>query len=90
MDTVGEINIHPITEEEFESFHACLDSMARERKFLGSVQAPPLEKTRDWLQAEMEEGAIRLVALDDSRVVGEHSLDGVYDDIIVMALLFDQ
>lgn len=70
MDTVREINIQPITVEDFESFHACLDSVARERKFLGYVQAPSLKKTRDWLQAEMEEGAIRLVALDDTRVVG--------------------
>jgi len=70
MDTVKEIDIQPITEKDFESFHSCLDAVSRERKFLGFVQAPSLDNTRGWLKAGMERGEIRLVALHASQVVG--------------------
>ena len=53
-----------------ESLHACLDSVARERKYLGFTQAAPIEETRKSLVEDMERGVIRLIALDDSKVVG--------------------
>ena len=67
---MNQIKIKHIDEMDFESFHSCLDAVARERKFLGHVEASPLEKTRMWLTEGMERGDMRLVALDDSKVVG--------------------
>ncbi|HUG33408.1 MAG TPA: GNAT family N-acetyltransferase [Anaerolineales bacterium] len=67
---MSQIQIRSITAKDFEGFHACLDSVARERKFLGLVEASPLEKTRKWLMEGMERGEIRLIALDGSNVVG--------------------
>jgi hypothetical protein len=67
---MNQIKIRSITAEDFASFHACLDAVSRERKFLGFVQAPPLKKTQEWLISGMEEGEIRLIAIDGSSVVG--------------------
>ncbi len=63
-------HIRPITSADFEGFHACLDAVARERKYLGHVRAPSLQATRKWLTASMQAGTIRLVALIDAQVVG--------------------
>jgi RimJ/RimL family protein N-acetyltransferase len=67
---MSQIEILPIAPEHFDSFHACLDAVARERIYLGFVQAPPLEATRDWLTNSMQQGAIRLIAVDGAAVVG--------------------
>ena len=67
---MNHIQIRHISEGDFESFHACLDAVARERKYLGLTKALPLENTRKWLTKAMERGEIRLIALDGFRVVG--------------------
>lgn len=43
------IQILPIAEEHIESFHSCLDSVARERLYLTGVAAPPLAATREFV-----------------------------------------
>ena len=65
-----QVVIRQISEEDIESLHACLDSVARERKYLGFTQAAPIEETRKSLMEDMQRGVIRLIALDDSNVVG--------------------
>ena len=67
---MSQIQIRHINQEDFEGFHACFDAVARERKFLGFTEAPLLEKTREWLMSGMEAGEIRLVALDNSKIIG--------------------
>jgi ribosomal protein S18 acetylase RimI-like enzyme len=68
------IQVVPITEEHIESFYRCLDAVARERKYLARVQAPPLESVRQFALKSIESAAIRLVALsqeeNQARVVG--------------------
>jgi ribosomal protein S18 acetylase RimI-like enzyme len=66
------IQITPIAEEHIESFYQCLDAVARERKYLARVQAPPLEAVRQFTLKSMDSAAIRLVALCENqvRVVG--------------------
>lgn len=64
------IKIWPITPEYFDSFHSCLDAVARERTYLGFVQAPPLNATRDWLTNGLHRGEIRLIAVAGAEVVG--------------------
>ena len=65
-----EVQIRPLTRDDFRGFHACLDAVCRERKWLGRVEASPLEDTREWLADGLEKGEIRLVAVDGGRVVG--------------------
>ena len=64
------VTIRQISQDDIESLHACLDNVARERKYLGFTQAVPMEELRKSLAKDMELGVIRLVALDDSKVVG--------------------
>ena len=67
---MSNIQIRHITENDIEGFYACLDAVARERKYLGLTKALPLENIRKWLMKAMERGEIRLIALDGSRIVG--------------------
>ena len=67
---MNRISIRQILLEDIDGFHACLDSIARERKYLGFTIAPSLEETRTSLIKDMERDVIRLIALDGSKVVG--------------------
>jgi ribosomal protein S18 acetylase RimI-like enzyme len=64
------IQIIPISEEHIESFHRCLDSVARERRYLGLVKAPPLESTRVFVLSNIRGGISQHVAVERDRVVG--------------------
>ena len=47
-----------------------MDRVARERKYIGFTRAAPIEETRKSLVEDMERGVIRLIAVDDSKIVG--------------------
>lgn len=64
------VTIVPIREEHIEGFHACLDAVCRERQFLGSYEAPPIESTRVFVRSMIESNRPQFVALDGERVVG--------------------
>lgn len=65
-----QIEIREIEEADIPGFRECLDSVARERRFLAQLEAPPMEKTREFVRASMERGDIRVVAVDGDNVVG--------------------
>ena len=67
---MNEVVIRQISQGDIEGLHACLDSVARERKYLGFTRAAPIEETRKSLVEDMERGVIRLIAIDDSKIVG--------------------
>ncbi|HSM70569.1 MAG TPA: GNAT family protein [Anaerolineales bacterium] len=62
--------IIPISQDYFDAFHTCLDEVSRERKYLGFVEAPPLESTRKWLKSGVDQGEIRLIAMNGVQVIG--------------------
>jgi RimJ/RimL family protein N-acetyltransferase len=65
------IRILPAAEEHIEGIHACVGVVARERRYIGFVEPPPLESTRDFVRALMAGGGVELVAVDEGgRVVG--------------------
>jgi RimJ/RimL family protein N-acetyltransferase len=64
------IRIAPMALAYAESFHQCLDEVAREKRYLAQVQAPPLERVRDFVRQSLESDAAQFVALDGERVVG--------------------
>lgn len=70
MVSMSSIQFRSIHMDDIKAFHACLDAVARERKYLGFVQAPPLEATHEWLQGSIARGDIRLVAVAGARIVG--------------------
>jgi RimJ/RimL family protein N-acetyltransferase len=64
------IRIVPISEEHVEGFHKCLDSVARERRFLAFTQAPPLDSTRQFVLSCIESDVPQFVALLGEEVIG--------------------
>jgi ribosomal protein S18 acetylase RimI-like enzyme len=60
----------PIAEEHIEGFHAALDSVCRERRYLLFLEAPPLEETRKFVRGNLAKGYPAHVALADGKVVG--------------------
>lgn len=64
------VTIKRITEEHVEGFHACLDSVVREEKFLGQTQAPPLERIAEFVRANIRDDLPQYVAVLEGQVVG--------------------
>jgi ribosomal protein S18 acetylase RimI-like enzyme len=64
------VEIAPITSADIESFHRTLDSVARERRYLSFVEAPPLESTRAFVLDMITKGYPQLVAREAGEVVG--------------------
>jgi RimJ/RimL family protein N-acetyltransferase len=73
------MRIEPLTADRIEAYHGCIDAVARERRWLASTEAPPLQETRPWAtRFYLERGFPCFLALDAERVVGwadAHPLD---------------
>lgn len=71
MSGTDEIRIVPTGEAHVEGFNRCVDAVARERRWIGLVEGPPLEASRHFVQHVIEGGGVHLVAVDGSgSVVG--------------------
>lgn len=67
----GVPRVMPIAEAHVEGFHACLDEVAREQRFLAQLQAPPLGQVAAFVRDGVRNDAAQFVALDDAgQVVG--------------------
>lgn len=64
------VEIVQVREEHIERFHATLDVVARERRYLALLEAPPIEQTRQFVRANIARGCPHLVALEEGQVVG--------------------
>ena len=62
--------IVPIDEAHIESFHAALDRVAREHRYLAFLEAPPLAAVRDFVLGTIRSANPQFVAVVDDRVVG--------------------
>ena len=62
--------ILPLGREHVLGFHAALDRVSREGRYLAMLQAPPLSRTRRFVLDSLKDGAIHLVAVVDGEVVG--------------------
>ncbi|MDO8631903.1 MAG: GNAT family N-acetyltransferase [Phycisphaerales bacterium] len=65
-----DVSIEPISEKYADSFHACLDSVAREKKFLAQTEAPPLERVRGFVKDSVKNDVPQFIAVDGRVVVG--------------------
>lgn len=59
-----------ISAEHIESFHGTLDSVARERRYLAMLEAPPLDVLRSFVQDNITRGHSQFVVLSEGEVVG--------------------
>ena len=64
------VEIVPIAPEHVESFHRALDFVARERRYLSFLEAPPLESARAFVLEMISHGHPQWVALSTGEVVG--------------------
>ena len=64
------VEIQPLGEPHVESFRACVDAVARERKFLAQIEAVPLEQMRRFVQSNVAHDIAQFVGVDGERVVG--------------------
>ena len=62
--------IVPMAEEYIDDFRAALDSVAKERRYLLFLEAPPVEEVRKFIRGQMRAGHPQSVALVQERVVG--------------------
>jgi RimJ/RimL family protein N-acetyltransferase len=69
-DSNPQIEIRRSTPDDFAAFWTCLDSVARERRFLAMVEAPPQAEARAFLERARADGMIQYVATDESSVIG--------------------
>jgi ribosomal protein S18 acetylase RimI-like enzyme len=64
------LTINAISESDLLSFRGCLDIVARERKYLALLEAPPLEQMRTFVAENIAKKAPQVVAKDGESVVG--------------------
>jgi ribosomal protein S18 acetylase RimI-like enzyme len=62
--------IVPIGREHLPGFHAALDRIAREGRYLAILEAPSFTRTRRFVLDSLRDGAIHVVALAGDEVVG--------------------
>jgi RimJ/RimL family protein N-acetyltransferase len=60
---VSEIRIVSTDERYAEGFHAALDIVARERKYIGFVEGPPVENMRKLIADIIDGGGVQMLAL---------------------------
>jgi ribosomal protein S18 acetylase RimI-like enzyme len=66
----NEIRIVPASLDYVEGFRQCLDSVAKERRWLLSLQSHPPEETREFWDKLITQDAPAFFALDANQVVG--------------------
>jgi ribosomal protein S18 acetylase RimI-like enzyme len=64
------VEIIPIAQDHIEGFHGALDFVARERRYLAFLEAPPPDQTRAYVLNNIAKGYPHLVVLSADEVVG--------------------
>jgi hypothetical protein len=61
----------PIAQDHIDGFHRALDIVARERRYLAFLEAPPIESTRAFVLDNIKRGSPQFVAVSAAgEVVG--------------------
>lgn len=64
------VEVVPIGRQHLAGFHAAVDSVARERRFLAMLEAPSFVRTRRLVLDSLKDGAVHYVAVHCGEVVG--------------------
>ena len=65
-----DIQLVPTAESYAESFARVLDVVARERRYIGFIEGPPVESTRQFLRSIVDGAGVQLLAVHGDIVVG--------------------
>ena len=63
---MSDFRIVEIADEHIDGFHHCVGLVARERRYIGLTDAPPIEGTRRFVQSVREAGGAHFVVLDET------------------------
>jgi L-amino acid N-acyltransferase YncA len=64
------ITIRQIELDDIAGFHAALSSVASEKKYLSTVESPPLDRIREFVRNNIEQQYSQFVAVDSDTIVG--------------------
>jgi RimJ/RimL family protein N-acetyltransferase len=64
------VTIRQIREADIPAFHRVLDAVAREKRYLATMRAPSLDKTRKFVEGNIARGCAQYVAEVDGELVG--------------------
>jgi ribosomal protein S18 acetylase RimI-like enzyme len=67
---VDTVQIVPTAEQYVDGFHAAVDVVARERRYLALVEGPPIEGSRAFVQSLLNGAGVQVLAMDSDSVVG--------------------
>jgi RimJ/RimL family protein N-acetyltransferase len=65
-----DFEVVPIAAEHIEAFHCVLDVVARERKYLAFLEAPPLEQAREFIMRNIAQNNVQLAAFAGGELIG--------------------
>ncbi len=66
----ADLEIVPIGRAHLAGFHAVVDSVARERRYLAMLEAPSFTRTRRFVLESLRIGAVHVVAVTNGEVLG--------------------
>lgn len=64
------MNIRPIQTQDIAGFRAALDSVAKERKYISTLEAPALEQVASFVNDNISQKYPQHVALDGDTIIG--------------------
>jgi ribosomal protein S18 acetylase RimI-like enzyme len=67
---LANFEIVPIGRVHLAGFHAAVDSVAKERRYLAMLEAPSFSRTRRFVLDSLKAGAVHVVAVADGEVLG--------------------
>lgn len=65
-----DVVVRPIELTDIEGFRSVLDAVCRERKYLGALTAPSIERVTEFVSGNVEKGWPQFVAVHDGAIVG--------------------
>ncbi len=69
-DPSANVIIRRIQSGDIEGFHHCLDAVARERRYLAFLEAPPLDQVRSFVESNLADNVAQAVAVVGGAIVG--------------------
>ncbi|MGQ3888541.1 N-acetyltransferase family protein [Legionella sp. CNM-1927-20] len=69
--------IIPIQKKHINDFWLAVDSVARERKYLAFLEAPPIHTTIDFVLKNLEENWPQVVAVSQGKIIGWCDITGL-------------
>jgi ribosomal protein S18 acetylase RimI-like enzyme len=66
----ADLEIVPIGRAHLAGFHAAVDRIAKERRYLAMLEAPSFTRTRRLVLDSLKAGAVHVVAVADGEVIG--------------------